>query len=333
MFLMSDTTNFSKRRSKVKSFIRKGKVVRSYDRSIRDRLTDVAIGATGTALLGGAYLLGKRNGARSLDEVKSLIKNIKPEVTVNVPTPIVNVTNTPSVVREVINNTLSNNTVKEVSSNSSKVKEVVEDAIKGNVIKVDITRIPLPKRVDNLTEFAINKTTREAATMTDVKLEKTISLVSDRLKKYQVANSELLDLDILIETIKKLRSNKFTKPSEQEAMRQTIIRYRDRLKLRKVNPDELNVESIVDADYIKRLSKSSNRDRSILDIYQSELTKRRKQIIPETNGKEFDIDRVRGVLDDFSSSRRLALFNDTKSRRSFFLTDTNVPKLSKLLNR
>jgi hypothetical protein len=27
--------------------------------------------------------------------------------------------------------------------------------------------------------------------MTDVKLEKTISLVSDRLKKYQVANSEL----------------------------------------------------------------------------------------------------------------------------------------------
>jgi hypothetical protein len=97
---------------------------------------------------------------------------------------------------------------------------------------------------------------------------------------------------------------------------------------------KLNVESIVDADYIKRLSKSSNRDRSILDIYQSELTKRRKQIIPETNwSKEFDIDRVRGVLDDFSSSRRLALFNDTKSRRSFFLTDTNVPKLSKLLNR
>jgi hypothetical protein len=331
MFLMSDTTNFSKRRSKVKSFIRKGKVVRSYDRSIRDRLTDVAIGATGTALLGGAYLLGKRNGARSLDEVKSLIKNIKPEVVVNVPTPIVNVTNTPSVVREVINNTLSNNTVKEVSSNLSKVKEVVEDAIKGNVIKVDITRIPLPKRVDNLTEFAINKTTRDAAKMTDTKLEQSIGLVNKRLKKYAESNEQLSYLERLEISLNQLKTGKHNYTDSY--LRKEIILYRDSLGLPKIEPDKLVIESIVDKDYITRLKKSNGRDTVIKQIYQSELTKRRKVVTNITTPTDDDIDRLSGMLDDFSSSRRLALFNDTKSRRSFFLTDTNVPKLSKLLNR
>ena len=327
MFLMSDTTNFSKRRSKVKSFIRKGKVVRSYDRSIRDRLRDVAIGATGTALLGGTYLLGKRNGARSLDEVKSLIKNIKPEVVVNVPTPIVNVTNTPSVVREVINNT-----VKEVSSNSSKVKEVVEDAIKGNVIKVDITRIPLPKRVDNLTEFAINKTTREAATMTDVKLEKTISLVSNRLKKYEVSRTELFYLEGLVLKLKELKTG--TSKNTKSYLRNEIIQYRDVLKLPKLNPEDLNVESIVDENYKNRLIKSMNKDAKIFEIYKEELAKRRnKPIDLNATASDEDVLRMKDYLDDFSSSRKLTLFNDTKSRRSFFLTDTNVPKLSKLLNR
>lgn len=215
---MSDTTNFSKRRSKVKSFIRKGKVVRSYDRSIRDRLTDVAIGATGTALLGGAYLLGKRNGARSLDEVKSLIKNIKPEVTVNVPTPIVNVTNTPSVVREVINNTLSNNTVKEVSSNSSKVNEVIN-----NAVKLDIVKVKLPAKVNNLSQLTINKTASEAAKMNDVKLERTISLISNRLQKYNVSNDELFKLDSLLLSLNKFKTGKFNKQSEREYLRKQII--------------------------------------------------------------------------------------------------------------
>jgi hypothetical protein len=328
MFLMSDTTNFSKRRSKVKSFIRKGKVVRSYDRSIRDRLTDVAIGATGTALLGGAYLLGKRNGARSLDEVKSLIKNIKPEVTVNVPTPIVNVTNTPSVVREVINNTLSNNTVKEVSSNSSKVNEVIN-----NAVKLDIVKVKLPAKVNNLSQLTINKTASEAAKMNDVKLERTISLISNRLQKYNVSNDELFKLDSLLLSLNKFKTGKFNKQSEREYLRKQIIEYRDYFKLPKVDVDELNVESVVDRDYATKLKKVINRDKSILDIYQSELTKRRKVVTNITTPTDDDIDRLSGMLDDFSSSRRLALFNDTKSRRSFFLTDTNVPKLSKLLNR
>ena len=328
MFLMSDTTNFSKRRSKVKSFIRKGKVVRSYDRSIRDRLTDVAIGATGTALLGGAYLLGKRNGARSLDEVKSLIKNIKPEVTVNVPTPIVNVTNTPSVVREVINNTLSNNTVKEVSSNSSKVNEVIN-----NAVKLDIVKVKLPAKVNNLSQLTINKTASKAAKMNDVKLERTISLISNRLQKYNVSNDELFKLDSLLLSLNKFKTGKFNKQSEREYLRKQIIEYRDYFKLSKVDVDELNVESVVDRDYATKLKKVINRDKSILDIYQSELTKRRKVVTNITTPTDDDIDRLSGMLDDFSSSRRLALFNDTKSRRSFFLTDTNVPKLSKLLNR
>ena len=325
---MSDTTNFSKRRSKVKSFIRKGKVVRSYDRSIRDRLTDVAIGATGTALLGGAYLLGKRNGARSLDEVKSLIKNIKPEVVVNVPTPIVNVTNTPSVVREVINNTLSNNTVKEVSSNSSKVNEVIN-----NAVKLDIVKVKLPAKVNNLSQLTINKTASEAAKMNDVKLERTISLISNRLQKYNVSNDELFKLDSLLLSLNKFKTGKFNKQSEREYLRKQIIEYRDYFKLSKVDVDELNVESVVDRDYATKLKKVINRDKSILDIYQSELTKRRKVVTNITTPTDDDIDRLSGMLDDFSSSRRLALFNDTKSRRSFFLTDTNVPKLSKLLNR
>jgi hypothetical protein len=326
MFLMSDTVNF--KRSKVKSFIRKGKVVRSYDRSIRDRLTDVAIGATGTALLGGAYLLGKRNGARSLDEVKSLIKNIKPEVTVNVPTPIVNVTNTPSVVREVINNTLSNNTVKEVSSNSSKVNEVIN-----NAVKLDIVKVKLPAKVNNLSQLTINKTASEAAKMNDVKLERTISLISNRLQKYNVSNDELFKLDSLLLSLNKFKTGKFNKQSEREYLRKQIIEYRDYFKLSKVDVDELNVESVVDRDYATKLKKVINRDKSILDIYQSELTKRRKVATNITTPTDDDIDRLSGMLDDFSSSRRLALFNDTKSRRSFFLTDTNVPKLSKLLNR
>jgi hypothetical protein len=328
MFLMSDTTNFSKRRSKVKSFIRKGKVVRSYDRSIKDRLTDVAIGATGTALLGGAYLLGKRNGARSLDEVKSLIKNIKPEVTVNVPTPIVNVTNTPSVVREVINNTLSNNTVKEVSSNSSKVNEVIN-----NAVKLDIVKVKLPAKVNNLSQLTINKTASKAAKMNDVKLERTISLISNRLQKYNVSNDELFKLDSLLLSLNKFKTGKFNKQSEREYLRKQIIEYRDYFKLSKVDVDELNVESVVDRDYATKLKKVINRYKSILDIYQSELTKRRKVVTNITTPTDDDIDRLSGMLDDFSSSRRLALFNDTKSRRSFFLTDTNVPKLSKLLNR
>jgi hypothetical protein len=317
MFLMSDTNNF--KRSKVKSFIRKGKVVRSYDRSIRDRLTDVAIGATGTALLGGAYLLGKRNGARSLDEVKSLIKNIRSEVTVNVPTPIVNVTNSPNVVREV---------VKEASSKSSKVKEVID-----NAIKVDITRIPLPTKVNNLSQLTINKTKLEAANMNEVKLEKSIGVISKRLAKYNVSNDELVKLDSLLISLNKFKTGKFNRPSEREYLRKQIIEYRDYFKLPKVDVDELDVESVVDKDYSTKLKKVINRDKSILDIYQSELTKRRKVATNITAPTDADIDRLSGMLDEFSSSRRLTLFNDTKSHHSFFLTDTDVPKLSKLLNR
>lgn len=322
MYLMADFANF--KRTKVKSFIRKGKVVRSYDRSIRDRIRDVAIGATGTALLGGAYLLGKRNGARSLDEVKSLIKNIKPEVTVNVPTPIVNVTNTPGVVREVINNT-----VKEVSTKSSKVKEVVDNAVKDNVIKVDITRIPLPKRVDNLTEFAINKTTRDAAKMTDAKLEQSIGLVNKRLKKYAESNKQLVYLERLQTSLNQLKTGKHNYTDSY--LHKEIILYRDSLGLTKIEPDKLVIESIVDKEYVTRLKKINNRDTMIKQIYQNELTKRRKS--PEVIEREYDIERTERLLQDFSSSRKLTLFNDTKSRRSFFLTDTDVPKISKLLNR
>ena len=299
MFLMSDTANF--KRTKVKSFIRKGKVVRSYDRSIRDRIRDVAIGATGTALLGGAYLLGKRNGARSLDEVKSLIKNI----TVNVPTPIVNVTNTPGVVNEVIN----------------------------NAIKLDIVRVRLPSKVYNLSESTINKTASEAAKLTDVKLERTISLISRRLQKYNVSNNELVKLDSLLLSLNRFKTGKFNKESEREYLRKQIIEYRDYFKLPKVDVNELNVESVVDRDYATKLKKVITRDKSILDIYQSELTKRREVATNITTPTDADIDRLSGMLDDFSSSRKLTLFNDTKSRRSFFLTDTDVPKLSKLLNR
>jgi hypothetical protein len=294
---MSDTTNF--KRTKVKSFIRKGKVVRSYDRSIRDRIRDVAIGATGTALLGGAYLLGKRNGARSLDEVKSLIKNI----TVNVPTPIVNVTNTPGVVNEVIN----------------------------NAIKLDIVRVRLPSKVYNLSESTINKTASEAAKLTDVKLERTISLISRRLQKYNVSNNELVKLDSLLLSLNRFKTGKFNKESEREYLRKQIIEYRDYFKLPKVDVNELNVESVVDRDYATKLKKVITRDKSILDIYQSELTKRREVATNITTPTDADIDRLSGMLDDFSSSRKLTLFNDTKSRRSFFLTDTDVPKISKLL--
>ena len=319
MFLMSDTANFSKRRSKVKSFIRKGKVVRSYDRSIRDRLTDVAIGATGTALLGGAYLLGKRNGVKSLDEVKSLIKKIKPEVVVNVPTPIVNVTNTPGVVKEV---------VEEASSKSSKVKDVINGAI-----KVDITKVPLPSKVNNLSQATINKTTLEAANMNEVNLEKSIGVISKRLAKYNISNDELVKLDSLLIGLNKFKTGKFNKPSEREYVRRQIIKYRDYFKLPKVDVDELDVESIVDKDYATKLKKVINRDTSILDIYQSELTKRRKVATNITAPTDADIDRLSGMLDEFSSSRELTLFNDTKSRHSFFLTDTDVPKSSKLLNK
>jgi hypothetical protein len=294
---MSDTANF--KRTKVKSFIRKGKVVRSYDRSIRDRIRDVAIGATGTALLGGAYLLGKRNGARSLDEVKSLIKNI----TVNVPTPIVNVTNTPGVVNEVIN----------------------------NAIKLDIVRVRLPSKVYNLSESTINKTASEAAKLTDVKLERTISLISRRLQKYNVSNNELVKLDSLLLSLNRFKTGKFNKESEREYLRKQIIEYRDYFKLPKVDVNELNVESVVDRDYATKLKKVITRDKSILDIYQSELTKRREVATNITTPTDADIDRLSGMLDDFSSSRKLTLFNDTKSRRSFFLTDTDVPKISKLL--
>ena len=292
---MSDTTNF--KRTKVKSFIRKGKVVRSYDRSIRDRIRDVAIGATGTALLGGAYLLGKRNGARSLDEVKSLIKNI----------------------REI---------VKEASSKSSKVNEVIN-----NAIKLDIVRVRLPSKVYNLSESTINKTASEAAKLTDVKLERTISLISRRLQKYNVSNNELVKLDSLLLSLNRFKTGKFNKESEREYLRKQIIEYRDYFKLPKVDVNELNVESVVDRDYATKLKKVITRDKSILDIYQSELTKRREVATNITTPTDADIDRLSGMLDDFSSSRKLTLFNDTKSRRSFFLTDTTIPKLSKLLNR
>lgn len=244
MYLMADFANF--KRTKVKSFIRKGKVVRSYDRSIRDRIRDVAIGATGTALLGGAYLLGKRNGARSLDEVKSLIKNIKPEVTVNVPTPIVNVTNTPGVVREI---------VKEASSKSSKVNEVIN-----NAIKLDIIRVRLPSKVYNLSESTINKTASEAAKLTDVKLERTISLISRRLQKYNVSNNELVKLDSLLLSLNRFKTGKFNKESEREYLRKQIIEYRDYFKLPKVDVNELNVESVVDRDYATKLKKVITRD-------------------------------------------------------------------------
>jgi hypothetical protein len=290
---MSDTVNF--KRTKVKSFIRKGKVVRSYDRSIGDRLRDVAIGATGTALLGGAYLLGKRNGARSLDEVKSLIKNI----------------------REI---------VKEASSKSSKVNEVIN-----NAIKLDIVKVKLPSKVYNLSESTINKTASEAAKLTDVKLERTISLISRRLQKYNVSNNELVKLDSLLLSLNRFKTGKFNKESEREYLRKQIIEYRDYFKLPKVDVNELNVESVVDRDYATKLKKVITRDKSILDIYQSELTKRREVATNITTPTDADIDRLSGMLDDFSSSRKLTLFNDTKSRRSFFLTDTDVPKISKLL--
>jgi hypothetical protein len=222
-----------------------------------------------------------------------------------VPTPIVNVTNTPGVVNEVIN----------------------------NAIKLDIVRVRLPSKVYNLSESTINKTASEAAKLTDVKLERTISLISRRLQKYNVSNNELVKLDSLLLSLNRFKTGKFNKESEREYLRKQIIEYRDYFKLPKVDVNELNVESVVDRDYATKLKKVITRDKSILDIYQSELTKRREVATNITTPTDADIDRLSGMLDDFSSSRKLTLFNDTKSRRSFFLTDTTIPKLSKLLNR
>ena len=169
--------------------------------------------------------------------------------------------------------------------------------------------------------------------MTDVKLERTISLISRRLQKYNVSNNELVKLDSLLLSLNRFKTGKFNKESEREYLRKQIIEYRDYFKLPKVDVNELNVESVVDRDYATKLKKVITRDKSILDIYQSELTKRREVATNITTPTDADIDRLSGMLDDFSSSRKLTLFNDTKSRRSFFLTDTTIPKLSKLLNR
>jgi hypothetical protein len=137
----------------------------------------------------------------------------------------------------------------------------------------------------------------------------------------------------LLLSLNRFKTGKFNKESEREYLRKQIIEYRDYFKLPKVDVNELNVESVVDRDYATKLKKVITRDKSILDIYQSELTKRREVATNITTPTDADIDRLSGMLDDFSSSRKLTLFNDTKSRRSFFLTDTDVPKISKLLNR
>lgn len=334
-----------KEKSKVKSHIRRGRVVKQHNRK-RDMLIGGGIGAVGVGLLGGAYMLGRRgklppvtnvNGLdeltklikkptvtkvritksskvnKQLDDITTLLKD-KQNITVNVPPANVTVN-------------IPNSTINRVVDNQN-ISNVAEGAIQ----ELKIRTVTLPKRVNSLAPVSIKKNENLALNMSDIELEKEIGNRSNKLGKYQDSLMDVKEAQRLNTFIEESKNPTIIKISEGITGRKYsdfqltkgINDALDYFGLTKTNINNLNKFDLnVDNTYMNKLNKLTNREKSILDIYQSELTRRRFKPTVSTNISDDDINRMSGLLDDFNSPLTLAEFNKYhKTAPNFFLTSS-----------
>lgn len=353
-----------KEKSKVKSHIRRGRVVKQHNRK-RDMLIGGGIGAVGVGLLGGAYMLGRRgklppvtnvNGLdeltklikkptvtkvritksskvnKQLDDITTLLKD-KQNITVNVPPANVTVN-------------IPNSTINRVVDNQN-ISNVAEGAIQ----ELKIRTVKLPKKVYTPSSTTITKNANSARSMTEEQLEKEISNRSSKLSRYQDSLMDVKEAEILNTYIKELKNSKGGKYSDLQ-LTKGINNALDYFSLPKTNINNLTPFNLtVDKNYINKLNRLTNREKKILDIYQSELSRRRFKppVIQDTipsyfdattdytplvlsvkeierlNDYRDDVYRSKKLLDDFNSPLTLAEFNKyRKIAPNFFLTSSST---------
>ncbi|GAA6622924.1 glycine zipper family protein [Scytonema sp. NUACC26] len=308
---------------KIKSYVRKGKIVKGHDRKIdlRSALIGGGVGALGVGALAGAYMLGKRGTVPKshLDDIKDLLKN-KQHIKVEAPSVTVNPPNI-NVVAPAYSESVARNIP--VGATNNAIVNVGEE--------INITKIALPKKINKLSPRSIDRKTNEALNMSDDALEREISKYGARTERFQktltdVTNANLLTtyIDELGKSIKgKNKGGRYT----QDYLRQEITKLRDYFKLPKVDVEDLKVNYTPEKEYYDKLRTLANRDKNILDIYQKELNKRIESRKPkvEIGADDESIERMRGLLDDFSKHNNLTHFSmgdlRPSSSKSFFLSD------------
>ena len=161
MFFLSDVNSIEfreKRNTKVKSYVRKGRVVRSYDKKIdvKKALITGGIGALGVGALTGAYLLSK--GKVKPNVIGKQVNNVS-TVIEQQRIPKVNITTVNEVAKQPMTKVELpvNDIVKPSEEIVDEIDDVVADVVKVNKTKPNITR---RKSKVNVTKKKIDVTTK-----------------------------------------------------------------------------------------------------------------------------------------------------------------------------
>lgn len=215
---MYQLSNFNKKDIKVKNYVRKGKLVKSYKKQIdiKSALLGAGGGVLGAGLLGGTFLLGKSRGIKqttkllgdmkgeilnavkhqpnNLDEIVNKVISKIPKQEVNTKQiaddvisklPKQSNVDSESIIRAVEDKVARGN--KQLLSDidnklgKSNVNNTLNDVV-SNVSKKDIsiTQVPLPKRKPSI-PARLDKVLSEAS---DASLEKSIKVRTNELNKY-----------------------------------------------------------------------------------------------------------------------------------------------------
>ena len=394
MFFLSDVNSIEfreKRNTKVKSYIRKGKVVRSYDKKIdvKQALITGGLGALGFGALTGAYLLGrgrvKPNIIQQVSNADEIANKVisklpkqqiqQPNVTINTndivsrvvsklpkqevvdvddivnrvskatPRPIVRVkvvkpkavqqTLTKQDVEDVVSNALGKQPKQQVNNidydeitkrvTASLPKQQVQTASSvSSVIDVPISKIKLPQKINSLSQKTIDTVTKQVEDMSDDQLEKEINKYAKQFEKStktQLDVSNARTLEGYIDQYKK-GSKKFDKGY----LKKQIDDLLDYFQLPKQDIEQVKYNFDIDKEYVSKLNKLRTRNKNLLDIHQSELTKRRNKPTNNVRSDE-DVSRIYDLLDDFSAANELVEFcnnmNQLNNSHLFFLSDFN----------
>lgn len=326
----------NKKKVKVKSFIRKGKIVKSYNRNqeIRNKiLTGLGGAVIGAGLLGTGVLIGKGKSPKIVQQVsnaddiaRQVISKIPKQKDINVDEIVEAVSkkvnqqkaNTDEIVSEILKKI-----PKQQSTSSS------SSSITGNILEeIPIRKVKLPARIDGLSKIKIENLTKNAQKATNEQLDKTISKLSSNLSKYQESLTDVIKTDELNTYLDNLKPEKLKQLGRDESyvkmIKSNIVN--DVAKYLKLpiettkDIDDLvanNTRFNIDKEYRNNLKKLINRKKTELDIYQSELSKRNKKDIESASSES--IDRMKDLLDDFSLNNNYINFN-----QMFFLNDVNA---------
>lgn len=340
----------NKKKVRVKSFFRKGKLVKGYQRN-QEIKNKILTGLAGAGLVGAGVLVGKGKKINPDDITKQIISKL-PKTDIDEKRIIDNVkeqlTKQKEEINKIVEDKLKNiepTTIneekiisgvrKELQKQKDEINKIVENKIKQNanlfqnatisvssvnqsLIDLPVRQVKLPSRIESLSKKSIEKMQQEAEKLTDEELKEKIFKLSDGMNNYTDSLIDIGKIDRLNDYLKQLQNENFKSRTEESIKKELLEELNNHFKLRISNLDDLiknKTQFNTDKEYRNRLKKLMDRKRKEIEIYQDERTKRtsKKEISTPTDK---DIERFGDILEDFSLQGKLITFKKGRKKGS-----------------